>query len=185
MQYAYIFDFDGVLADTMEAHFKAYQEALREAKVPIDKKQFFYQAGMTGKEQIKYFAGKAKITVDVEKVYARKGQLYEKNIDHITIIECNLKLLNTLRKSGFPVAIASGSSRRSIMRVLNKYKIEVDAVTTAEDVKRGKPYPDLFLCAAEKIGAGPENCMVIEDSDVGIDAAGAAGMKAMRFYNND
>jgi HAD superfamily hydrolase (TIGR01509 family) len=51
-------------------------------------------------------------------------------------------------------------------------------------VKRGKPHPDLFLCAAEKLGVPPSHCIVIEDSDAGIDAARAAGMKAMRFYDN-
>jgi HAD superfamily hydrolase (TIGR01509 family) len=84
-----------------------------------------------------------------------------------------------------PVAIASGSSRQSILPVLKQYEIEVDAVVGAEDVARGKPYPDLFLCAAQRLGQPPANCIVVEDSDVGIEAARAAKMKAMRFYDND
>ena len=66
---------------------------------------------------------------------------------------------------------------------MERYGIEVDAVVTADDVKRGKPHPDLFLCAAEKLGVPAETCIVVEDSDVGIEAAIAAGMGVMRFYD--
>ena len=68
---------------------------------------------------------------------------------------------------------------------MEQYNIEVDAVVCKEDIERGKPFPDLFLRAAEKLSAKPENCIVIEDSDAGIEAARAAGMKIMRFYDND
>ena len=67
---------------------------------------------------------------------------------------------------------------------MKDHGIVVDAVATSVDVERGKPFPDLFLCAAKKLGVKPELCIVIEDSDVGIEAAQAAGMKVMRFYDN-
>ncbi|MCK4923699.1 MAG: HAD family hydrolase, partial [Spirochaetes bacterium] len=60
-----------------------------------------------------------------------------------------------------------------------------DAVVTSEDVKRGKPNPDLFLCAAEKLELPPELCIVIEDSDVGIEAARNARMHALRFFDRE
>lgn len=65
MKYAYIFDFDGVLVNTMEAHFACYKQAMEEEDVPIDKKQFYFQAGMTGREQMKYFAKEAGKQIDV------------------------------------------------------------------------------------------------------------------------
>ena len=79
MSFAYIFDVDGVLLRTMEAHFACYRQALAESNVPIDKAQFYTQAGMTGQEQIKYFADKAGVTVDVEKIYARKRELFQEH----------------------------------------------------------------------------------------------------------
>jgi len=184
MDYAYIFDFDGVLVNSMEAHFACYEQALAEANVPVDKAKFYSNAGMTGKEQIAFFANKANVEVDVEKVYARKGQLWGKYCNRITTIQCNLELLRCIRAAGYPVAIATGSTPRSILPIMNQFQIESDAIVTAKDVKRGKPHPDLFLCAAEKLGVVPERCIVVEDSDVGIEAAKAAGMKAMRFYEN-
>lgn len=185
MSLAYIFDFDGVLANTMEAHFACYKKALAEAGVTIDKKQFFSQAGMTAKEQIKYFCAKAGKNVDIEKIYKRKRELFNEHIGKATPIECNLELLVILKKAGIPIAIATGSSRPSIMPVIRQFNIKADAVVSAEDVTRGKPNPDLFLCAAGKLKVSPADCIVVEDSDAGIEAAARAGMKAMRFYNNN
>ena len=184
MEYGYIFDFDGVLVNTMELHYEAYSQACIESNVPIDKKRFFSQAGMTGREQIKYFADAAGVEIDVESVYRRKTQLSSDWTDRASGIESNIKLVKLLRKKGTKVAVATGSSRPSILPIMKKFGIEVDAIATSEDVKRGKPHPDLFLYAAEKLGIPPDMCVVVEDSDVGIEAAKNAGMKAMRFYNN-
>ncbi len=184
MQYGYIFDFDGVLVNTMELHYEAYSQACREFGIPVDKKRFFSQAGMTGREQIRYFAKKAGVEVDIESVYRRKSELGRGWTDRAADISVNIQLLNILRQNGVKVAVATGSTPKSILPIMAKFGIEVDAVATSEDVKRGKPNPDLFLRAAEKLGIPPQRCIVIEDSDVGIEAAKNAGMKAMRFYNN-
>jgi HAD superfamily hydrolase (TIGR01509 family) len=148
------------------------------------KEQFFRQAGMTGREQIKYFADLAGVKTDVEKIYRRKGELARDHPERATRIECNLALLKALKSAGVPVAIATGSSRPSIVPIMKKFGIEVDAIASSEDVKRGKPNPDLFLFAAERLGVDPRNCIVVEDSDVGIEAAKNAGMKALRFFDN-
>lgn len=184
MRYAYIFDVDGVLINTMEAHFKCYKQALQEVDVPIDKAQFFKQAGMTGSEQIRFFSDRTGKVVDVEKVYTRKRELFEKYVEGVKRVECNVELLRAVKTAGSLVAIASGSARRSWVRLIERLEIPADAMVGAEDVKRGKPDPDLFLSAVEKLGVPPQNCIVIEDSDAGIQAAKAAGMKAMRFYDN-
>jgi HAD superfamily hydrolase (TIGR01509 family) len=185
MGYAYIFDVDGVLLSTMEAHFQCYQQALQEVNVPIDKEQFYRQAGMTGIEQIMYFARKAGVPVDPEKIYARKRELFGSHVDSVRTIQCNVELLRLLKAAKIPIALASGSARKSWAGLIAGFGIEADALVGAEDVKRGKPNPDLYLLAAEKLGVSPSDCIVVEDSEVGIEAARAAGMKAMRFYNNE
>jgi len=184
MQYGYIFDFDGVLVNTMELHYEAYSQACREFGIPVDRDRFFSQAGMTGREQIRYFADSAGIEVDVESVYRRKSELGKDWTQRATDIPANIQLLNILRQSGVRVAVATGSTPKSILPIMTKFGIEVDAVATSEDVEHGKPNPDLFLCAAEKLGIPPQRCIVIEDSDAGIEAAKNAGMKAMRYYDN-
>jgi beta-phosphoglucomutase-like phosphatase (HAD superfamily) len=185
MKFAYIFDFDGVLVRTMEAHFRCYRQALEEVGVAIDRAQFYRQAGMTGREQIRYFADRAGVSVDVEAVYRRKRAIWETGDCTVTAIDCNVTLLRSLRAVGAPVAIASGSSRESVLPVMREHGLEVDVVVGAEDVTRGKPHPDLFLCAAGRLNRSPGDCIVVEDSDVGIEAARAAGMKVMRFFDNE
>lgn len=183
MEYGYIFDFDGVLANTMEAHFACYQKALAEIGVPIVKEQFYSQAGMTALEQIRYFCCRAGIAADYQSIYERKRELFSDHLLEAQPIRCNIELLGALRQQGAKVAIATGSSRRSVLPVMEMLGIEVDALATAEDVTRGKPNPDLFLAAAEKLGLAADQCIVIEDSDAGIEAAKAASMRAMRFYD--
>ena len=183
MSWAYIFDFDGVLVYTMEAHFACYGQALAEAGVPIDREVFFRHAGMTGREQIRYFAEKAGRQVDVDAIYQRTRELRSAQPPRTDAIACNVELLRMLRGAGVPVAIASGSSRPSILPIMAEHGLEVDALVTAEDIRRGKPFPDLFLAAARALGARPESCIVIEDSEVGIEAAQRAGMRALRFFD--
>jgi HAD superfamily hydrolase (TIGR01509 family) len=183
--FAYIFDFDGVLVNTMELHFEAYARACREFGISVEKRRFFDQAGMTGREQIRFFAERSGVDVEVEDVYRRKNELAADWTDRATDIRCNIALLNVLRSTGVKVAIATGSTRRSILPIMEKFDIEVDAVVTSEDVERGKPNPDLFLEAAAQLGASPERCVVVEDSDTGIEAAHKAGMHAFRFYDRD
>lgn len=183
MKYAYIFDFDGVLVYTMEAHFACYGQALAEVGVPIDREVFFSHAGMTGREQLRFFADKAGVPIDVEQVYARTRELRATLAAKTEVIACNVALLDLLRSQGVPVAIASGSSRPSIIPIMQDHGIAVDAIVTSEDIARGKPFPDLFLAAAARLGVTPDKCIVIEDSDVGIQAARSAGMKALRFHD--
>ena len=183
--YAYIFDFDGVLVNTMNAHFECYRQALADAGVPIDRAQFYRQAGMTGIEQIQYFLDQAGVKGDAQMIYRRKKDIWASRRLATDRIACNLELLRLLRRSGVKVAIATGSSIGTVAAIMQEHGMEVDAIVTADDVQRGKPFPDLFLCAAQKLGEAPSSCVVVEDSDVGIEAASAAGMKALRFYSNE
>jgi HAD superfamily hydrolase (TIGR01509 family) len=183
MSTAWIFDFDGVLVNTMETHFACYSQALAEAGVPIDKAQFFSQAGMTGREQISWFARAAGVTVDADAVYRRKGEIFRARKPDAKKIDCMVELLHLLRAGGIRVAIATGSSRLSVQPVIDQFDLAPDALVAAEDVTRGKPNPDLFLLAAERLGVPPGTCVVVEDSDVGIECAKRAGMRALRFFD--
>ena len=183
MSAAWIFDFDGVLVNTMETHFACYRQALAEAGIPIDKAQFFSQAGMTGREQISWFASRAGVSVDADAVYRRKGEIFQERKPEARKIDCMVELLHLLRGQGRRVAIATGSSSRSVRPVIDRFDLGPDALVTAEDVQRGKPHPDLFLLAAQRLGVPPEQCIVVEDSDVGIECARRAGMRALRFFD--
>ena len=186
MKEAYIFDFDGVLANTMEAHFCAYSRAIEQVGAKIDRKQFYHQAGMTGIEQIKYFLNQSGVEADPQTIYEQKRLFWPDYFDRISVIENNVNLAKLLGENGHPLAIASGSTKPSILGIMEVLKIDlpISVIVSAEDIKRGKPNPELFLTSAQRLNMAPENCIVIEDSDVGILAAQRAGMKVMRFYDN-
>ena len=185
MEYGFIFDYDGVLVNSMEAHYKANVIALGEINVPIDKKKFFSQAGMTGVEQVKSFCDDTGVTADYEAVYQRKKKIFQTMMfGEVVRIERNLEFYHALIASGVKVAIATGCSRETLETTASKLQIMIPISVCGDEVIRGKPYPDLFLEAARLMELEPSNCTVIEDSDVGVEAAKAAGMACMRFYRS-
>ena len=183
MDYAFIFDFDGVLVDSNEAQFVCCKKTLEEINVPIDKEEFYRLSGKTGKEMLLHFCKKVKKDVDIELLHKRKYEFYKEYQNLIRPIDCNVQLFKNLKKQKIPIAIASGSSRPSILPVATKYDLKPNVFVSSEDIKRGKPNPDLFLKAAELLNVSPEKCIVIEDTESGIQAARAAGMRSFRFFN--
>jgi len=182
MKYGFIFDFDGVLADTMDFHYKCYKAALEEYGVPLDKERFYNQAGMTAIEQIQYFCGKAGLDLDAHEIYRRKREIAKQFEGEGGIpIDINIQLFTILKNAGMGVAIASGSSRPSILPIVKRFNIPADVIVTAEDVEKGKPDPELFHLAAKRLGIESCNCIVIEDSQTGIEAAVNAGMSSFKF----
>src|SRR5438067_8959512 len=89
--------------------------------------------------------------------------------------------LRALNKSGVPCAVASSTHRTNINTILDRLGLQeaFDAVVSAEDVTHGKPNPEVFLVAAERIGIPTVRCVVFEDAHVGIEAAHAGGMRAV------
>ena len=126
-------------------------------------------------------AEKVGLTVDAKEVYARKREIWDEEKPKSEPIECNIELFRLLQQAGHPVAVASGSSRPSILPAMEQLGIAVDVLVTSADYAVGKPDPELFLIAAERLGVPPEHCIVVEDSEIGIEAAHAAGMKGLLF----
>ncbi len=104
----------------------------------------------------------------------------------ITPIPGVVELIHKLKEDGFKLAVASASIRPFIKRVLTELNIkqEFDVITSTQDVKRGKPEPDVFLLAAEKLGVKPEHCTVIEDGISRMIAAKKAGMKCIGLIHH-
>jgi HAD superfamily hydrolase (TIGR01509 family) len=183
MEYGFIFDYDGVLMSSMEAHYKANVIALGEINVPIDKKKYFNQAGMTGVEQVKSFCHDAGVIADYEAIYEHKKKIFfETMLREVTRIERNLEFYNLLIAGGAKVAIATGCSRETLETTSKFLGVHVPFSVCGDEVARGKPHPDLFLKAAILLGLKPSMCTVIEDSDAGVEAAMAAGMACLRFH---
>jgi HAD superfamily hydrolase (TIGR01509 family) len=188
-QYAgYIFDCDGTLADSMVVHHKAWCAALAEhgARFEFDWPLFMSRAGMSLPKTVEGLNAQFGLSMDPLAVTAAQRALYEQFLPTVqpiaAVVELALQVAKTAR-----VSVASGGERLIVTRTLELIGLgsTFPVVVTAEDVERGKPAPDMFLLAAERMGVAPSECVVFEDSQLGIQAAESAGMASVLVRSPD
>jgi HAD superfamily hydrolase (TIGR01509 family) len=175
---AYIFDCDGTLGDTMPLHFSAWRAALRGQDCDFPE-ALFYELGGTPTERIVEILNERHgCHMPVKETARYKEELYLKGIGQIAPIEPVVAIVNQMYGT-LPMAVASGGHRHIVMKTLTCIGIvdKFNAIICAEDYKHGKPHPDPFLTAAGRLGVAPEKCLVFEDTNIGIEAARAAGMQ--------
>jgi beta-phosphoglucomutase len=174
-----IFDLDGVLIDSGPAHKQSwYDLATREGYKMSD--EFFHNTfGMQNFQVIPMLAGKDLPPEKIDEFSDWKERRYREIFaDTIKLADGAERLFNELKAEGFLLAIGSSTPKENLEFVMDKLKIEkyFDTIVSMKDVTRGKPVPDTFLLAAKKLSLKPQDCVVIEDSLPGIEAAKAAGM---------
>ena len=177
---AVIFDLDGLLADTEIISLKVYQELLADFGIPFTEETYSREySGHREEENVQRFLDTYDLPWNfdqtLEKVYELEAQILAKGV--------NLKkgaknLLAFLQREGIPIALATSSveSRARMILESNGILSLFDHLVFAKDVKRSKPYPDIFLKACSDLNVLPENCLILEDSEAGIEAAYRAGI---------
>lgn len=173
-----IFDFDGTLVDTMPLHYEAYRRTFAEVDLELSRQDFFGNIGGSARETIpKFLRGRA-CRWSVAEIHARKQAVALELFTSAEIPILATAALLPLLHGRLPIALASSGSRSGIELILRRLDWEryFQAVVTGADAAHGKPAPDLFLIAAERITVAPARCLVFEDTDDGIAAARAAGM---------
>lgn len=173
----YIFDCDGTIADTMPLHFVAWTKAMKDFS-GIFPEDFFYSLGGTPATVIVGMLNeKYGLSMDPTQTVRCKEDYYLQMIPEVKPIEPVLAIARKMHGL-VPLAIASGGHREIVMATLRVLGIEslFTAIVCAEDYVNGKPSPDPFLKAAVLMGVAPDECVVFEDTAIGIEAAKAAGM---------
>ena len=174
---AYLFDCDGTVVDSMPLHYIAWSKALGEWSCPFTEERFYLWGGMPIVEIITRLATEYGIEMPVAQVATRKEELY---YEHLPILKAVPEVLEHIeREHGrIPFAVVSGSERESVQASLNATGLleKFATLVCAGDYQNSKPNPEPFLLAAQRLGVAPESCLVFEDTDMGIDAAKAAGM---------
>jgi len=173
----YIFDCDGTIADTMPIHFRAWSKAMQDFGGRFPEDLFYEWGGKPTGVIVADLNAKFGLSLDVEETVARKERYYLESVHEVQPVAPVLEIARGMYGVK-PLAIASGGHRELVEATLNALDIigMFDAIICAEDYARGKPFPDPFLLAAERIGILPADCLVFEDSPTGIQAAKAAGM---------
>ena len=172
-----IFDCDGTLTNSMEAHYIAWQETMLQHGIHFSKDRFYSLGGMPTSKIISLLANEANLRLDVALVTRQKEDAFLMHLDSVGPNEAVFQIADRLRGRK-PIAVASGGYRDSILKQLQHLRCETwfDAIVTAEDTQRHKPHPDVFLTAAERMKVEPHRCLVFEDADLGVEAAKAAGI---------
>jgi len=178
-----IFDLDGVITDTAELHYQAWQQLADEIGVPFDRRANEALRGISRRESLQLVLGSRHVSeADAQAMMDRKNGTYRRLLRNLTpddILPGSLDLLGAARERGLRLAVASGS--RNAGEVLDRLDIadRFDVICDGSAAARAKPAPDLFLAAAEALQLPPESCVVFEDAADGVDAAHAAGMAAV------
>ena len=174
---AFIFDCDGTLADNMPLHFRAWSRAMEDFGGSYPEELFYQWGGVPTADIVQRLNAKFGLSMDVGEVVQRKEHYYREMIPQVEAVHHVVDLVRE-HHGEKPMAVASGGHRDLVERTLHALGIYdmFDAVIAAEDYARGKPHPDPFLTAAERLQVAPQHCLVFEDTATGAEAARAAGM---------
>jgi len=178
MTQAVIFDVDGVLVDSYDAHFRSWRDVLAENGLTLDEAGFAQTFGRTSREIIASFWGDDVDDARAREIDDRKEALYRDlvRVDFPSMAGA-VQLIDALRAAGFLLGVGSSAPPANVELTLDCLgrRDAFAAIVTGRDVTRGKPDPQVFLLGAERLGVPPRRCVVIEDAPAGVRAAAAAG----------
>ncbi len=180
---AFLYDCDGTLADNMPAHTETYIKVAAEQGVVIDGAIIDEFAGLPIVNVVEKINEHYQSTFDPEEFKTQKYKLFlEEYIEHTQPIDYVVNHLKS-HVGLVKIAVVSGSSRIAVEKTLKILGIDhlVEVMVCAGETPQGKPHPDPFLKAAELLGVAPEECLVFEDGNAGVQAAEAAGMRWIRI----
>lgn len=177
---ALIFDCDGTLADTMPLHWLAWQTITTRHNVIFPEDRFYALGGVPSRHILQMLREEQRLSIDPIAVSREKEEEYLKLMAQVGPIHEVVEIARD-QAGKLPMAVASGGTRPVIEKVLRHLNIRdlFAAVVTSEDVEHQKPAPDIFLEAARRLGAAPQNCRAYEDTDLGLTAIRSAGMDAV------
>lgn len=178
----FIFDLDGVIVDSMPIHEKAWREYLRRTGIDADE-LIGKMHGRKNEEILRDFLGESTTDEEIFAHGARKEQLYREMMRD-QLAEClvpGIRQFLSLSHSVVPLALASNAERANVDFVLDQTGLReyFPVALDSSRVGRPKPSPDIYLLAAHELGIAPHNCIVFEDSNVGVTAARQAGARVV------
>ena len=186
-----IFDLDGVLVDTAEFHYQAWQRLADRIGVPFNRQRNDALRGVDRMNSLLLLLGDhaGRFTAAEKAAFCtEKNAEYVRLIEHISprdLLPGAAALLQALRSDGVPMAVASSSKNaRPVLERLGIMPL-LKAVVDGSEVAVAKPAPDLFLLAARRLGVAPGRCIVVEDAEAGVAAARAGGMHCIGIGTPD
>jgi beta-phosphoglucomutase len=185
---AVLWDLDGTLVDSEEYHWRAWKETLDRAGIAITHQDFLSSFGQRNDAILAKWLGENAGAGMIEQIGNGKEERYRELVRHEGLLPLPgaAEWVERLYHEGWRQAIASSAPRSNVETVLDALHMRpwFQAAVSAEDVREGKPAPDVFLAAAAHLGAEPHGCVVVEDARAGIEAAQRAGMRSIAVGRN-
>lgn len=174
---AFLFDCDGTIVDSMPLHYRGWTKALGEWGATFTEDQFYGWGGMPVDKVISTLNEQQGLEMPIEEVADRKEGLYYELLNDLQAVPEVVEHIHA-SYGQMKFAVVSGSTRDSVTKSLKQLGLldRFEVLVCAGDYAKGKPDPEPFLLAAEKLGVKPEECLVFEDAETGIQSAKAAGM---------
>ncbi|WP_053228075.1 HAD family hydrolase [Spirochaeta cellobiosiphila] len=183
-----IYDLDGTIVDSEPIFYesdKQFVENYGGSYTEEENKKFI---GAGGRAFVQYFIEKLNLKKSLEDLLYEKDQIYlalakEKGVNPFPAV---VQLIEWAAQKRIKQTVASGSSLKIISEILKITKLDTffPIITSSDEVGKGKPHPDVFLMAAERMSLDPKSCLVLEDSIHGVEAAIRAGMDVIAFNDN-
>lgn len=177
---AAIFDMDGTLVETLEMHLESFLTVCERHGIDVQREFIEKRFGMTAAEIFADVMEEQGLELESQELAEEKYEEYDRIAKNVRVFPGAVELLKGLKEKGVKTAIATGAGRSNFDSTIRGTELNglADATITAED-GRGKPHPDLFLAAAEKLETKAEECVVFEDAVYGLMAAKKAGMRTI------
>lgn len=174
---AYLFDCDGTVVDSMPLHYLAWRRALDALHCDFPEELFYEWGGRPVEDILRDLSHAQGLTIPLAETAQIKEGYFHEALPQLTVVAEVLEHIDDAH-GRVPLAIVSGGGRESVIRSLGQLHLldRFDTLVCAEDYARPKPDPEPYLLAAERLGVAPADCLVFEDTDLGIAAAKAAGM---------
>lgn len=180
---AVIWDLDGTLINSVDHHWEAWREVMAEERITLTFEDFVADFGKRNDEILRGRIDPQMSDAEAARIALSKEEKYRHFIrtKGLVLLPGAQEWLVRLKAEGWRQALGTSAPRGNIDAVFDVLDIEkfFDAVMSSEQVKAGKPEPDVFLAAASAMNVAPENCIVVEDAPAGTEAARRAGMKSL------
>ncbi|HPN37317.1 MAG TPA: beta-phosphoglucomutase [Melioribacteraceae bacterium] len=186
-----IFDLDGVLVTTDEYHYKSWVKISEEEGIPFSWEMNNNFRGVGRMECVDILlshSNKKYSKEEKEEIAKRKNEYFAKSLEEIdesVIMPGTIDRLKELKELGIKIGV--GSNSRNAKTIIKKVNLDkyLDIITDGYDIKNSKPDPEVFLLTAKRLGLHNYECIVVEDAVAGVEAAHAAGMKALGIGSAD
>ena len=180
---AVLWDLDGTLADSEEYHWLSWRDAMRAEGVELTYDRFLASFGQRNDRILGAWLGEAADATRIRRIGDWKEAEYRRLAEArgLTPLAGAREWVERLHRDGWKQAIASSAPRLNVETMLHVLKLDglIDAMVSADEVKKGKPDPDVFLAAAAAVSVPPSRCVVVEDAPAGVEAGRRAGMKTV------